>query len=469
MSDPQSIRTATSVATSWGDLRAQLRGRLILPGDGGYEEARHIWSGLADKRPGAIAECVDANDVIAAVNFAREQGVLVSVRGGGHSIAGYSTCDSGLVIDLSPMKAITVDPAARTARAEGGVKWVEFDAATQAYGLAVTGGTNSDTGIAGLTLGGGEGWLIRAFGYASDNLLSAEVVTADGRLIRASDDEHADLFWGLRGGGGNFGIVTAFEYRLHPVGPIVMSGPIFYPLDQAREVAAFQREFLRDAPDELTVMNAFMTVPPVEPFPEPLHGQKVLAVVPLYVGSLEDGARAIAPLRAVGHPLGDGVGPLPYVALQQTLDADLPRGSHVWSRYEYLRDLDDDMMALLADAYIRAPGAQTLVIVGRLGGAIAKRPANATAVAHRFEPYFCWIIGAWPPEQPDEPGIAWTRDVSAALQPFATGGTYVNALQDEGDARIHSAYSPQTYERLVALKRTYDPTNLFHLNQNIKP
>ncbi|HKS70862.1 MAG TPA: FAD-dependent oxidoreductase, partial [Ktedonobacterales bacterium] len=235
MSDPQSTRTATTVATSsWSDLRARLRGRLIQPDDADYEEARHTWNGMADKRPAAIAQCADAGDVVAAVNFARDHGVLLAVRGGGHSIPGHSTCDDGLVIDLSPMKAISVDPTARTARAEGGVKWAEFDAATQQHGLATTGGTNSDTGIAGLTLGGGEGWLVRTFGYACDNLIAAEVVLADGSRVRASEQEHADLFWGLRGGGGNFGVVTAFEYRLHPVGPIVLSGPIIYPLDQVR-------------------------------------------------------------------------------------------------------------------------------------------------------------------------------------------------------------------------------------------
>lgn len=470
MSDPQSTRTATTVATSsWSDLRAQLRGRLIQPDDADYEEARHTWNGMADKRPAAIAQCSDADDVVAAVNFARDHGVLLSIRGGGHSIPGHSTCDGGLVIDLSPMKAISVDPAARTARAEGGVKWGELDAATQQHGLATTGGTNSDTGIAGLTLGGGEGWLVRAFGYACDNLLAAEVVLADGSRVRATEQENADLFWGLRGGGGNYGVVTAFEYRLHPVGPTVLAGPIIYPLDQVREVAAFQREFMRAAPDALMVMTAFLTVPPVEPFPEPLHGQKLLFVVPLYVGPVEQGERVLAPLRAVGHPIADAVAPIPYVALQQSLDAVLPRGMHIWSRYEYLRDLEDDAMALIADHFLQAPGPQTVVVVGRLGGALDRIAPAATAVAHRGKPYFAWIIGGWLSQQLDDQGIAWTRGVSEALQPFAAGGTYVNALPDAGDAQIHTAYPPQTYERLVALKRKYDPGNLFRLNQNIVP
>lgn len=474
MSDPRSIQTATSVAPSWSALRTKLHGRLILPDDGEYEEARHVWSGMADKRPIAIAQPADANDVIAAVNFAREHHLLLAVRGGAHSFPGLSTCDQGLVIDLSAMKAISVDSAARTVRAEGGVKWGEFDAATQQHGLAVTGGTDIDTGIAGLTLGGGQGFLVRAFGYTCDNLLAAEVVLADGQLVRASAQEHADLFWALRGGGGNFGVVTAFEYRLHPVGPTLLSGPLVYPLDQARTVAAFQREYMRDAPDALTVFNLFLMAPPFERFPAPLHGQKLLYVRPVYIGPLDEGERLVAPLRAVGSPIADAVGPTSYLTLQQTLAGTLPRGIHTWSRLEYLRDLDEEAMALMADYFSRAPGPQTLIAVGRLGGAVAKVAADATALAHRDAPYFVWIIGAWPPEQPDEPGIAWTRALSDALQPFTTGATYVNALQDEANgasagARIRAAYPPATYERLVALKRTYDPTNLFRLNQNIVP
>lgn len=465
MSDPM----ATTVAPSWSDLRARLRGRLIQPDDADYEEARHVWSGMADKRPAAIAQCANADDVVAAVNFAREQGLLLAVRGGGHSLPGHSTCDGGLVIDLSPMKAISVDPAARTARAEGGVKWVELDAATQQHGLAVTGGTNSDTGIAGLTLGGGIGWLERAFGYACDNLIAAEIVLADGSRVRASEQENPELFWGLRGGGGNFGVVTAFEYRLHPVGPIVLSGPIIYPLDQVREVTAFQRDFMRDAPDEVTVFNAFLTVPPMEPFPEPLHGQKMLFVVLLYVGPIEEGERALAPLRAVGHPIADAVAPVPYVAVQQTLDPIGPRGIHSWSRAEYLRDLNDNAMTAIAEHFAQAPAPQTHVVVARMGGALAKLPLDATAFGHRDDSYLVWIIGFWQAGVPDESGIAWTRGLSDALQPYTTGTTYVNALQDEGDVQIHAAYSPQTYERLVALKRKYDPGNLFRLNQNIVP
>ncbi len=453
MSDLQSTRTATSVVTSWSTLRAQLHGRLILPEDGGYEEARHVWSGMADKHPAAVVQCTDASDVIAAVNFARDHGLLIAVRGGGHSFPGHSTCDRGLVIDLSPMKAISVDPVAQTARAGGGVKWGELDVATQQHGLAVTGGTDIDTGIAGLTLGGGIGYLQRAFGYACDNLLAAEVVLGDGRLVRASEQENADLFWGLRGGGGNFGVVTTFEYRLHLVGPTVLSGPIIYPLDQARAVAEFQRDFMRNAPDELSIFNAFLTVPPFERFPAPLHGQKLLFVRPLYVGPVKEGERIVAPLRTVGSPIADAVGPTSYVAVQQTLEEILPRGIHAWSRVEYLRQLDGDAMAVIADYFARAPGPQTLIAVGCLGGAVAKLAADATALAHRAEPYFVWIIGAWPSEQPDEPGIAWTRQLSDALKPFTTGGTYVNALEDEADTRIRAAYPQQTYERLVALKR----------------
>ncbi len=469
MGEPQSISTTTTATTSWSELRAQLHGQLILPDDAEYDEARHIYCSMFDKRPSAVAQCADADDVVEAVTFARERGLLLAVRGGGHSGAGHSTCDGGLVVDLSPMKAISVDPTARTARAEGGVKWAELDAAAQRYGLAVTGGTNSDTGIAGLTLGGGIGWLMRACGYACDNLLAAEVVLADSSRVRATEQENADLFWGLRGGGGNFGIVTAFEYRLHPVGPDVLSGLILYPLDQAHEVLAWQRDFMRDAPDAVTVFSIFMAVPPMEPFPEVLHGQNLLFVAPLYVGPIEEGERALAPLRAVGTPLADTVAPMPYVALQQALDPLLPRGFHLWTRADYLNDLDPGAIDVMAEAITRAPAPQTHILVGRLGGAITHLPDDAAAFAHRDAPYFSWVIGAWPADQPDEPAIAWTRQTSDALQPFSTGATYVNALQEEGEARIRAAYPPQTFERLVELKRRYDPGNLFRLNQNIVP
>jgi FAD/FMN-containing dehydrogenase len=470
MGDPHAIHKVTSATTSWNDLHARLHGQLVLPDDARYEEARHVYCGMFDKRPSAVAQCADAGDVAAAVNFARERGLLLAVRGGGHSAAGHSTCDGGLVIDLAPMKAISVDPVARTARAEGGVRWAELDAATQRYGLAVTGGTNSDTGIAGLTLGGGIGWLMRTHGYACDNLLAAEVVLAGGTRVRASEQENADLFWGLRGGGGNFGVVTAFEYRLHPVGPEVLTGPLLYPLDQARDVIAFQRDFMRDAPDAVTVFNVFMGVPPMEPYPEALHGQNLLFVAPLFVGPIEEGERALAPLRAVGKPLADTVAPVPYVALQQAFDALLPRGIHIWDRTDFLADLDLGAVDVMVEATKRAPAPAThMILVARQGGVITHLADDATAFAHRDAAYLSWVTGAWPEEQPDEPGIAWTRQTSDALRPFTTGATYVNALQDEGEARIRAAYPPQTYARLVALKRTYDPGNLFRLNQNIVP
>ncbi|HZC08013.1 MAG TPA: FAD-binding oxidoreductase, partial [Ktedonobacterales bacterium] len=397
-------------------------------------------------------------------------GLTLAVRGGGHSFPGFGTWDDGLVIDLSHMKAIHVDPVARTVRAEGGVKWGEFDAATQQYNLATTGGTDIDTGIAGLTLGGGIGYLQRAFGYTCDNLLAADIVLADGRRVRASEHENSDLFWGLRGGGGNFGVVTAFEYRLHALGPSVLSGTLIYPLDQVRAVADFQREYMRDAPDELGVFNVFFMAPPLERFTAALHGQKLLYVRPIYAGDPAEGERFVAPLRAVGNPIADTVGPTSYSTVQQALSDALPRGVHAWSRVEYLRDLDSDALALIADHYSRAPGSQTFVAVSRLGGVIAKLPIDATALAHRDEPYFVWIICAWSPDEPDEPGIAWTRALSEALRPFTTGGTYVNAMQDETEKhRIGAAYPPHTFDRLVALKRVYDPTNLFHLNQNIVP
>ena len=461
--------TTSTVQPPLNDLAAQLHGRLIRPGDDSYDEARRVWNGMFDRRPLAIAQCADSDDVIAGVTFARQQGLVVSVRGGAHSWPGYSTTDGGLVIDLAPMKAITVDATARTVRAEGGVKWGELDRATQEHGLAVTGGTNSDTGIAGLTLGGGIGWLQRAFGLSCDNLLAADVVSADGRLMRASADDHADLFWGLRGGGGNFGIVTAFEYRLHPVGPVVLAGPILYPLEQAREVLAFQRSFMPTAPDELMVFDLFLTVPPAPPFPEALYGQKLLFVVPLYVGPVDEGERVAAPLRQIGQPIADAVQPMPYTVLQTTLDDALPRGIRAWSSLSYLRQLDDAAIDLMAERFRGVPSPHSHVVIGRMDGAVTRVPQDATAFPQRAEQYVTWIVAGWPDETGDEANIKWARDFKAAIQPFATGSTYVNAQSDESVDPMQSGYVPGTYERLTDLKRKYDPTNLFRLNQNIMP
>lgn len=470
MSQVQPTSTATHVTTPWSALRGQLRGRLILPADEGYEEARHVWNGMTDRRPGAIAECAGADDVIAAVNFAREQKLLVAVRGGAHSAPGHSTCDGGLVIDLSPMKGISVDVAGRTARAEAGVKWNELDRVTQEHGLAVTGGTNSDTGIAGLTLGGGIGWLQRAFGLSCDNLLAADVVTADGQLLHASAEENPDLFWGVRGGGGNFGVVTAFEYRLHPVGPTVLAGPILYPLEQARAVIGAHRELVRAAPDELMVMDVLVTVPPAPPFPEPLHLQKLLFTVALYAGPVEQGEQVVAPLRQVGQPIADLIGPMPYTVLQSTMDATMPRGIRSWSGFYYLPTIEDEAIEALVEHFRGSPSPNSHVVIARMDGAVTRVAPEATAFGYREAQSFIWVIGAWPDAGADAPNISWTRGFADALRPYATGNVYVNGIvDDEGADRVRNAYPAATYERLVALKRKYDPTNLFHLNQNIKP
>jgi FAD/FMN-containing dehydrogenase len=446
-----------------------MQGRLILPGEEGYEESRRIWNGMFDRHPAAIAQCVNVDDVKAAVSFARENRVLVAVRGGGHSIPGHSTCDDGLVIDLSTMKAITVDPAARTVRAEGGVQWGELDSATQAHGLAVTGGTNSDTGIAGLTLGGGIGWLQRAFGLACDNLLAADVVTADGQLVHASPDDHPDLLWALRGGGGNFGVVTAFEFRLHPVGPTVLAGAILYPLDQARDVVGFQRDFLPGAPDELMVMNAYLTVPPVAPFPEPIHNMRLLFVVAAYAGDVGAGERAVAPMRQVGKPIADVIQPLPYTEHQKSLDGLTPRGIRCWSRYVHLRSLDDMSVETVTEWFDRVPSSFSYIVAARMDGAVSRVAPDATAFPHRGSDSLVWIASHWPDATDDAVNIAWTRGCSDALEPQATGSVYVNALADEGASYVRSAYTGATYDRLVEIKRRYDPANLFRLNHNIQP
>ncbi|HEY3190786.1 MAG TPA: FAD-binding oxidoreductase [Solirubrobacteraceae bacterium] len=452
-------------------LAADFRGQLLQAGDTGYDEARMVWNGMFDRRPALIARCTGAADVIAAVNFARDSGLTVAVRGGGHSAAGYGTCEGGIVIDLSPMKGIRVDPATRTARAEGGVTWGDFDRETQAFGLAVTGGRFSTTGIAGLTLGSGSGWLERKCGLTADNLLSADVVTADGRVVTASARTNADLFWGLRGGSGNFGIVTSFEYRLHEVGPIVLGGMMISTPDRATEILRFVREYMPSAPDDLGGGVAFVSAPP-EPFvPAEMHFQPVVGIIVCWTGDMAEGERVLAPLREVAQPVMDLVQPMPYTALQSMLDAGGPKGINGYMKAEFLEELDDAVVAKLVEHGERRAGPMAQLLLEPMRGAISRTGEHETALGRRDVPWCYHALALWmePDQATADAHVAWARALAEDLEAHTTPGVYLNYTSDAGAERVRSSYGPEKYARLVALKDKYDPGNLFRLNQNISP
>ena len=441
------------------DFKAGLRGQLLRPGDDAYEEARKLWNGMFDRRPAMIVRCAGAADVISAVNFARDNRLRAAVRGGGHSFPGHSVCEGGLVIDLSPMKAIRVDPAGRTARAQPGVKWIEFDHETQAFGLATTGGTVSDTGIAGLTLGGGLGWLSGKYGLTVDNLISADVVVADGRLLTASATQNQDLFWGLRGGSGNFGVVTSFEYQLHAVGPTVLGGMVIYPLGKAKQVLRFYGEFSKAAPDELTTYAAFINPP---------DGDTVVALICCYCGPLDRGEQVIRPLKSLGSPVQDMLGPTAYAAHQRIFDPGFPTGSYYYTKAHFLADLTDEAIEVFAEYAATKPSPPSGVLIQTACGAASRVASDAMAFPHRAFPYAPVIVSQWLDAADSEKNVGWARDFWKALQPFAGGGAYVNDLGQDDEDRMHIAYGAN-YERLAALKKRYDPNNFFHLNPNIKP
>jgi FAD/FMN-containing dehydrogenase len=446
-----------------------LHGSLIRPEDAAYDEARAIWNGVHDGRPAVIARCADAADVRHAIGFARSEGLDVAVRGGGHSIPGFSTCDGGIVVDLSPMKGIEVDVGARTVTAEGGLLWAELDAATQEHGLAVTGGLVSTTGIGGFTLGGGIGWLMRKHGLACDNLRSAQVVTADGHLLTASASENPDLFWGLRGGGGNFGVVTSFEFDLHPVGPTVTAGPVFYPGERAEEVMRFYRDFVRDIPDELTTLVNLLTAPPAPFLPEEWHGKKLVALIGCYSGDIEEGAKAMQPLRDLGDPVADLVGPMPYVQMQGLIDALWPKGTKAYMKAGYLRELDDHAIETAARYHRDATSPASEIHIQHFGGAVARVDEGETAYGERQAPFVLNAIAVSHEPGGLETHVDWAQRFYADIEPSLTGGAYINFLSAEGGERVQAAYGAEKYARLQALKDRYDPTNLFHLNQNVPP
>ena len=451
--------TAASDTVQVMKLRTGLRGALIQPGDSEYDAARAVWNGMIDRRPRLIVQPADAGDVITAVNYAREQGLLLAIRGGGHSAAGLAVCDGGMVIDLSSMREVQVDPARRIARAQGGATWGDFDRATQAHGLATTGGLISSTGIAGLTLGGGQGWLMRRYGLTVDNVSAVELVTADGRLVSASETENPDLFWGVRGGGGNFGVVTSIEYRLHQVDQ-VLAGMIVHPIAEAGNVLRFYHEFCETAPDELTVFAPLMTTP---------EGERVIALIACYSGPLEEGEAVLRPLREFGAPVADTVQPMRYLDLQGMLDAAFPHGLQVYWRSHFLADLPAAAVDALVEHFGRVTSPLSALIVEQLGGAVGRVDRDAMAFDHRDARDNLAIIGRWTEPTETEQHIAWARAVWEATRPFASG-VYVNYLGvGDGAERVRDAYGPGKYERLAALKAAYDPTNLFRLNHNIAP
>jgi FAD/FMN-containing dehydrogenase len=450
------------------ELREAVRGNVVTPADAGYVEASHAWNGAYDgRRPALIVQCTGAADVIAAVGFARGNHLDIAVRGGGHSVAGLSTVDGGIVIDLGPMSDVTVDAEAKRASVGGGAVWADVDHETQAHGLATTGGLVSTTGVAGFTLGGGIGWTMRKFGLACDNLAGADVVTADGRLVHCSETENPELLWGLRGGGGNFGIVTRFELDLHPLGPMIYAGPVFYPADAARDLLVAFREWAAEAPDEVTGVVNLTSAPPLPVIPEEWHGKKVVAFIAASTGPVDSGAGLVRRMRDVAEPIADLLGPMPYGVLQSLLDPLWPKGIHAYFKAANVSGLDDGLVDRLCAVHLEAPGPQCEIHVHQMGGAVGRVADDATAFPERSMPY---VVNAVTGYQDPDAGDAhrdWARAVADAAGDAATGRAYVNFLGEKEDAR--AAYGEDKYARLAALKDAYDPTNVFALNQNIAP
>jgi len=445
-----------------------VRGNVLEPGDDGYDAARALWNTRFDRHPDVIVRCVDAADVAAAVRFARDRRLEISVKGGGHAFAANTVGDGGLLIDLSAMKGIDLDPASRQVRVEAGVRWKELNARTQEHGLATPGGTVSTVGVSGFTLGGGNGYLSRKYGMAIDNLLSADVVTAAGDLVRASNDENPDLFWALRGGGGNFGVVTAFEFKLHDVGPDVLAGQIFHPLEDAPELLRRYRDFMANAADEIQCYPFFLPVPPLEIFPEAFHGRLALDFVVFHARTGPDAEAALEPLVGLGDPFFSAVGAQSYSALQQAFDDGLPAGQRYDSRAHDLPALTDGAIETMMQHLPEMAGDLTVVYLGAGGGAVARIDPAATAFPHRKAPFAFHIMAGWTEPSQDDQVLTWMRQFGDAMAPHATGGVYVNILGAGEEQRIRAAYG-QNYDRLEELKRRWDPENLFSRNHNIPP
>lgn len=444
---------------SIADLSARFSGVLLRPGESGYDDARKIHNGMIDRNPALIARCLGTADIVDSVNFARTQGLELAVRGGGHNVAGRAVCDDGLMLDLSLMKGIHVDPVRRTARAQGGVTWREFNRETQAHGLATTGGVISTTGIAGLTLGGGLGWLMAKYGLAMDNLLSAEVVTAAGDILRASKDENGDLFWGLQGGGGNFGAASWLEYRLHPVG-MVTSGLIAYPVDQARDVLRFFRDITSALPDDLTIFGGLLHAP---------DGAPIAVLIVCHCGPLDQAERALQPIKKFRTPLINAIAPTTYEATNMMLDAGFPRGALNYWKSNFMAELSDQSIDTLISQFAACPSPMSGLLLEHIHGAATRVGVGETAFPHRREGYNFLVVSEWLNPADNGRNIQWARESYDAMQPYFATGRYVNYLgDDEGEDAVATAYGPN-FQRLRTLKAKYDPSNLFRLNQNIRP
>jgi FAD/FMN-containing dehydrogenase len=444
-------------------------GEIIRPDDDGYDEARTVFNAMIDKRPALIVRPTNAADVIAAVNLAREEGLPLAVRCGGHSVSGMGTCDDGLLINLSLMKGVDVDPAAHTARVNAGAVWGEVDRDTQVFGLATPGGRVTTTGVGGFTLGGGYGWLSPKYGLACDNLISVDVVTADANLVTASEDENEDLFWGVRGGSSNFGVVTSYEFRLHRVGPVVLGGMLIHPIDEAKERLRAWRDYVEEAPEEVSTAAAVLVAPP-EPFvPDELQGRPVLGMLVMYIGDPDDGAPVVRPIKELGPPVVDMVEPMPYTAFQEILDPTAPWGTQVYNSGEHLHELSDEAIDTFVDYAGKLDSPLSQAIMFRHGGAMSRLPDDAMAAGHRDAAYMMHPIAVWDDPTDSDRHIAWCRNLCNAMRPHTTGGVYLNMTMDEGEDRVRAGYGSAKYRRLVALKDKYDPGNLFCVNQNIKP
>lgn len=453
------------------ELREAIRGWVVTPGDAAYDEARAVWNGDIDRHPALIVRCAGTADVTEAIRFARSEDLDIAIRGGGHNVAGFATVDGGLVVDLSPMKGIRVDPRLKRARAQGGVLWGELDHETQAFGLATTGGLVTSTGIAGFTLGGGIGWLMRRHGLAVDNLIGADVVTADGQFVRADEEENSELLWGLRGGGGNFGVVTEFEYELYEVGPIIYGGVIMYGADKAEDLLSFYSDWVENLPDDLTTMVVFLTAPPAPFVPAELVGSPMLAIACCHIGDHGQAEASLKPLRDFTSADVDIVGPMPYLALQSLFDNSAPYGSHNYWKTAYLDTLSAEVIETIVE---RCRGLDSLnphstFHLHHLGGAVRRVDDSATAFPHRTKPFVFNVIGQWDEGEPRGDHVSWVRDTWDDLQLVGAGDPYLNFLANETDDAVRSAYGADTYERLVTLKDRYDPNNVFHMNQNIRP
>jgi FAD/FMN-containing dehydrogenase len=448
-------------------FRGAVRGETLVPSDPGYDQARAVWNGMIDRRPAVVARCSGVADVMLCVELAREHDLLVSVRGAGHHIAGKAVCEGGLVIDLSRMRSVRVDPWARTARVGPGATLGDLDHETQAFALATPLGINSTTGVAGLTLGGGFGWLTRKLGMTADNLVAAEVVTADGQLLHTSEQHEPDLLWGLRGGGGNLGIVTSFEFRLHPVGPDVLAGLVVHPISAAGDVMRHWRDVMASAPEDLTCWVLARKAPPLPFLPQAWHGREVLILVMLWAGDAADGDAATRGLRAYGKPIADVVAPTPYAAFQKAFDPMLLPGARNYWKSHNFSSLPDSAIDAFLGHVAHLPSPQCELFMGNLGGAAGRLPASATAYPHRDANFFMNVHARWESRQEDKACTAWARQVFDAMAPFATGGVYVNFMSED-EERARAAYGAN-YERLARLKTRYDPTNLFRMNQNVTP